>query len=358
MSHEIAHQRMANQRLAADRLATPEAVVRWLVAVQAQEYALARWSVGLRAAAAVDAVVERALAEGKLLRTHVLRPTWHFVLPEDIHWLLQLTSPHVRRRSAYRDRQLELTETLYARTNTLLEKALGGGRQLTRAQLSAGLGRQRVDATGSRLGHILMRAELDGVICSGARSGRQHTYALLAERAPRARSLSREEALGELTLRYFASRGPATLRDFVWWSGLGTAEARHGLALAASHLQRTRLEGREFWLSRAPVCPREPSPSAHLLQGFDEYVIAYSETRHVLDTAGLGSLSFPARPPFTHALIIDGQAVGRWRHVRGPRSIAIELQPARPLSPADNDALRQAAERYARFAGVPVTVRA
>jgi len=225
---DIAHRRLHNQHITRRTLETPQALVEWLGAVQAQDFAAAKWALGLRLQGVTDDDIEQAFTDGAILRTHVMRPTWHFVSPADIRWLLALTAPHVRAASAYYNRKLELDDAVFRRTNAVLANALQGGKQLTRDELASALQQAGIATDGEqRVTYIMMRAELDGVICSGARRGKQFTYALLAERAQQARTLDRDEALAELTMRYFTSHGPATIQDFVWWSGL-TVGSRNG----------------------------------------------------------------------------------------------------------------------------------
>jgi len=205
--------------------------------MQSQEFAYAKWSVAQRTNGAINARMDQALADGTILRTHVVRPTWHFVLPADIRWLLDLTAPRVNALSAYYFRQLGLDDAVFAKTNALFSKVLKGGGQLTRTELNAMLQRSGIAASGQRLGYILMRAELDAIICSGARRGKQQTYALFDERVRRAKRMRRDDALAELTRRYFVSRGPATLKDYVVWSSLTGAEGRIGLEMVRSRLE-------------------------------------------------------------------------------------------------------------------------
>ena len=231
----IATERLHNQRIARPGPAQPAQLVAWLGAVQAQEYAAAKWALGLRMPnGATDAKIERAFNDGRILRTHVLRPTWHFVAAADIHWMLELTAARVHRALAYAHRYYELDVTIRSRAAALFEQALSGGQHLTRAELGACLARAGVAATGTRLALLTIDAELEGVMCSGSKRGTQQTYAHLVKRAPRAKRLVRDEALAELTKRYFRSHGPATLRDFVWWSGLTTADAKRGLDMTGA----------------------------------------------------------------------------------------------------------------------------
>src|SRR5688572_10872776 len=228
----IPTQRLHNQHISQVGFRQPAEVVGWLGAVQAQDYAAAKWALALRAPGLTDADVDRALADGSILRTHVLRPTWHFVLPDDIRWMLALTAPRINALSAYYYRQMGLDDATFARSNDVLAKALQGGQQRTREELAAVLHQAGI-YNGELLAftYLMIRAELDGVVCSGARRGKQFTYALLDERAPQARQLTRDEALAELARRYFSGHGPATLADFVWWSGLTVTDARSGLEM-------------------------------------------------------------------------------------------------------------------------------
>ena len=239
-------------------------------AVQAQDYTGAAWALALRAADLTLADVDRALAAGRILRTHVLRPTWHFVAPADIRWMLALTGPRVQAAMRSYDHKLELDGRVYARARALMSTALEGGHALTRAELAGVLRAGGIEAAGQRLAHIVMHAELEADICSGPRRGAQFTYALLAERAPRATLLPRGEALAALAERYFRSHGPATVRDFAWWSGLTLADARVAVADLPA--------GRGEVLAAAPG-PERALGAHYLLPNYDEYLIAYKRSR-------------------------------------------------------------------------------
>jgi Winged helix DNA-binding domain len=352
----IARRRLRTQGIGDPRFGSPEAVVGWLGAVQAQEYAVAKWSLGLRSAGVNEAAVDLALEEGRVLRTHLLRPTWHFVLPRDIRWMLTATAPRVRTMMRSYDRKLELDEPLYARTNEIIGRAVEGGRHRTRRELAEELGRKGIDASGQRLGHIVLRAELDAVVCSGVTRGKQMTYALLAERAPGALELDPDEALAELTRRYFTSHGPATARDFRWWSSLTAGEAKRGLEMVADELESMVVGDLTFWQAGEPPPARE-MPAAHLLQGYDEYIVGYTESRHVLDVEQIAR-AVPGTIPFYHAVIVDCQAAGHWRRQLRKGEMVIEMKLLRALEEEENREVERAVERYAEFVGMPATIRA
>jgi hypothetical protein len=353
-THDIALRRLHNLRLEGAPLPAPEAVVGWLGAVQSQDFGPAKWSLAQRTPGTDDAAVDRAFADGAILRTHVLRPTWHFVSPADIGWLLELTAPRVHALNAYYYRQLDLDDGVFERSTAVLAGALEDGAQRTRKQLAAALQGAGIELGGFRLAYLLMHAELGGIVCSGAPRGKQQTYALLEERAPQAPSLPREQALVELTVRYFTSHGPATVKDFGWWSSLTAADIRQGLELAGSRLQRAVVDGVAYWFAGSPPPTRPASPAVHLLQGYDEYLVGYSQSKSVLNLAGRALLA--TRPVFNGVAILDGQLAGHWKRTVGRDTVAFEVALYEPFDDAQTKALQAAADRHGEFLGLAVTV--
>lgn len=355
MNSAIAEQRLHSQYITRARRRRPADVVAWLGAVQAQEYPFARWGLALRMPeGTTDADIERAFDDGRILRTHVMRPTWHFVTPSDIRWMLELTAPHVHRMMSHYNRRLELDTRTLTRGTVLFERALRDGNYLTRAELGIRLERAGLAMMkGQRLAHVAAHAELEGVICSGPRRERHFTYALLAERAPLARKLARDEALAELTRRYFTSHGPATIRDFVWWSGLKTAETKRGLEI--NRARQEVIDGRVYWtLGRAPR-PAPGGGGVHLLPVYDEYLVAYRDRDAV--PHGQSVVKAPTRAMmFLHALIVVGQVAGTWRTARTSNGVVVDVVPARPLTKPERRALADTAARYGRFLEVPVSL--
>ena len=348
---DVLRLRLANQHLSRPELRDPARLVAHLGAVQAQDYPGARWALGQRLLDATDSAIEAAFDAGAILRTHVMRPTWHFVVPGDIRWLLALTAPRVRAVMASYDRRLGLDEPLYARSNHAIARALEGGHHLTRAELDAALGRAGIAVpTGQTLAHLVMRAELDALVCSGPRRGKQFTYALLDERVPPAPRLTREEALAELALRYARSHGPVTARDFAWWSGLTAADARRGLTMNEPRLVKETLDGLTYWL--VPASPPPMPETAYLLPNYDEYTIAYKE-RDLYYPAPGWSIG-PGVVPFPHTLVHAGRIVALWRRTPRKEGVAVELRWLHAPSDAERRALAAAADRYAAFLGAPV----
>jgi DNA glycosylase AlkZ-like len=354
---EIALQRLQQQGLLHPKFERAEEVVGWLCAVQAQDYGAAKWALAQRARGLTDAAIDQAFASGAILRTHVMRPTWHFVTPADIRWLLALTAARVNAASAYYYRRLELDDTVFGRSNAVLEKALQGGQFLTRAELGAILQEAGIDTRDLlRLTYIVGKAEQDALICSGPRRGKQFTYALLEERAPKARALERDEALAELIRRYFTGHGPATLQDFVWWSGLTTADAKTGLDLAASHLTQEVIKGKTYWLGASMPVEAEPSPVVHLLPNFDEYIVGYKDRSAAFDVHDTKMENPRDSIVFDHTILIDGRVSGTWKRSFSKGQILLAASPFASLSAAEEAALASAIRHYGEFHGMPVTM--
>ncbi len=342
--------RLHQQGLVGGGFAKAGDVVGWLGAMQAQDYAGAKWSVGMRMAEATDATVEDAFNGGTILRTHVMRPTWHFVAPDDIRWLLELTAPRVNVVNGTMYRRLGLDEELLRRCEHVLEKALQCGKQLTREEVGAALDAAGIPATGMRLGYVLHRAELDGLICSGPRKGKQFTYVLLGERAPNAKMLARDEALGELTRRYFVSHGPATAPDFVWWSGLTVADVKRGLEIVEGELGHAEIEGRDYWFAAALPDITGGQDSLFLLPTYDELLmgLALEARKEGIDIQEL---------IFDSMILAGGRIAGTWRRVVEKGTLIIQVAPTGGLA-AEDERIGAAAARYGAFVGMPVEVRA
>jgi hypothetical protein len=345
--------RLHAQRLSSPMPADPAAVVGWFGAVQAQDFQGAKWGLRARAPGLTDARLDAALADGSIIRTHGPRPTWHFIAATDIRWVLAAVAPRVHARSMPMYRACEVDAALMRRAFRVFERTLGDGRFASRAALAAALGSKGIAAAGVRLAAIVMWAELEQVICSGPRIGKQFTYALFDERVPDRGRLSPEEARTALAARYVASHGPVTIRDFVWWSGLTTAQARAALDAVSPALAVERIgEGR--WWSVRDAGPPDLGAVAgvRLLPIYDEYFIAYRDREA---TAARGEPTGPV-DGYAHWLCLDGRFGGFWRRTIGARRVEVEIAPYRPFTRAQKaDATRQA-EQHAAFLGLPLAL--
>jgi Winged helix DNA-binding domain len=352
---DIRAMRLGNQRIARSTFSTARDAVAWMGAVQAQEFWPAKWGVALRASGVTEADVDRELDAGRIVRTHILRPTWHFVAAEDIRWMLSISGPRVHGVSSYYYRKHGMTPALVARSEKVIARALEGRSALTRTELGERLTRARIELFENLLAHLVMHAELEGLICSGPRRGKQSTYMLLDERVPSTKVPSREEALAELARRYFTSHGPAKVQDFVWWSGMTARDTKIALDAIGGDIVAETCGSETYWMARSSKPATRDAGAVDLLPIYDEYLIAYRDRR---------AMAAPPRPGetrehdiFAHYLMIDGQVRGTWRKRDVADRIEIGLTPYGPLTRAQRRSARAVGARLASFAGRPVDLR-
>jgi hypothetical protein len=354
--HPLAARRLLNQQIAATQCTRPEEIVAHLLAMQAQDYLGTLWAIGLRLPSSSERSVEQALDDGSIVRTWPMRGTLHLVAAADVRWMVELLAPRRMRQMASRYRELNIDAATLDRSRDLLREALAGGKQLERGAMFALLEANGIATTGQRGIHILGHLAQEGVLCLGARNGKQFTFALLDEWAPGARSLPHEEALAELARRYFTGHGPATVQDFAWWTGLTLGDARAALAAAAPHLEQVIVDGKTYW--QAPLSAESDAgdlaDSVFLLPGFDEYLLGYRDRSAVLDPQhaqithpGGNGMLFPV-------FYIGGHARGVWKRTLKKKVVELVFSPFEAVTEAQKDAVFLAAERYGQFLGLPV----
>jgi hypothetical protein len=345
----IARWRTHTLRLSGQTYASPAAVIEGLLAMQAENHPQASWAVATRTSGLTEAEFRRLFDAGVILRTHVLRPTWHFVRPDDIRWLVELTAPRIRPTLGSLRRAHDLDDATIERSAELIVEALSGGTHLTRDALGARLRDAGLPAQGQSLGVMMFHAELSCLVCSGAMAGKDHTYALLDERAPNARRLDRDEARAELVLRYFTGHGPATERDLTYWATMTLTDVRAGLADVADQLDQIEHDGRTYWFAQQPPDYQPPAPRAHLLQTLDEYHNGYQDSRYVLDVDGIVPRGRGATVGMT---LVDTQMVGDMRRTVRSNEVVFDIGIFRDLGDDELDALHEAAGRYGTFLGL------
>lgn len=346
----IARWRCSTLRLTDQHYPSTREVVGGLLAVQAENHPQASWAVASRTTKVSAASLAEEFDAGRILRTHVLRPTWHYALPEDLRWLIELTAPRVRRSLVQQQRDHDLDETIFESSRAVIVGALQGGSQLTRPELARRLEAAGLPYRGMALGLLLFDAELAALICSGAMDGKEHTYALLDERAPNARRLERDEALAEIVLRYFTGHGPATERDLAYWATLTLTDVRAGLDAVGDRLASFEHDGRTYWFGQNPPSDEAPpAPRAHLLQTLDEYHNGYQASRYVLDADGIVPRG---RPTTVGMVLVDTQMVGGMRRTVTADEVRFDVNLFRDLAADESEALQAAADRYAAFLGV------
>lgn len=314
---------------------------------------MAKWAIGVRLPNSTEKLVEQVINKGEVLRTHLLRPTWHFVSPEDINWLLELTAPHIKASQKARDRDLELTETIYLRSNSIIEKALSEHGALTREKLVAELNKAGIATDQNRAAHLLMRAELEKIICSGPIEKSKPTYALFAERVPKPKKLVKEAAQAELARRYFTSRSPATLQDFTWWSGLSAKDASQALELVKPKFIPEVIDDRTYWLVPDFERHAPDRPTVHLLPTYDEFILSYYNR----------SASIPAelekhmkeisdRGVFWPIILFDGQVIGIWKRIHKKDTVIVEVELFSSPESSVLELIEKAAAKFADFLGL------
>ena len=359
---QTARRRLGTQRLTGPGFADAPEAVRFLTAVQSQDYPAASWALGMRTAGSSAAAIDADYAAGRLLRTHVLRPTWHFVDPADLRWLLDLTAPRVRRAMASYYRQYGLGPEVLGRAEEVIAAALGGGIRSTRAELAERLAAAGIVVSGVPLTFVMMHAELGALICSGGLRGRQHTYTLVDERVPAAPGLDRYDALARLVHRYLVGHGPATVRDAAWWSGLTMTDVRRGIGGCGTDLVRLDRDGTEYWCAAAASGDPDgevgeageagDGSGVRLLPNFDEYLVGYAGHEEIYDAARFGPQE--GYSLLGNVLLVDGEVRGFWRRVVRGRRVEVTLTPLEPLGRQQLRGVEAEVARYAEFLGLPV----
>jgi hypothetical protein len=353
---ELIIARLRHQQLTESKLRKAAPVVAALCAMQAQDYIAAKWAIGLRAPGLQDGDVEQALNDGLIVRTHVLRPTWHFVTPEDIRWLLALSAPRIHTVNGYYYRQAGLDAKVFAKSCAMMHRVLEGGKAMTRTELAEHLKRAHIPAEGIKLAYVMMHAELEGVICSGPRRGKQSTYMLLDERVPPQKPRKRDDSIVELAKRYFASHGPATVRDFSWWSGLTIKEAQAAVTAVRPRLESTAIDGTTYWNGDTSPSRPHKGASAYLLPNYDEYLIAYKDRDLIVDASRAANIVARSNGGFANHLVVDGRLAGSWSRTLTGNGVLIEIAPYKKLTPAQARAASNAADCYGEFLGLPASM--
>jgi len=351
----IPRHRLWSQHIAGSDLEKPSDVVKWLGAVQAQDYLGSLWAIGIRMRNATQEAVEQAVADRTIIRTWPMRGTLHFVAAIDVRWMLALLTPRVVANSRWRLKQLELDAGALARCRKAFVSALRDGRYLTRTGMYKALEAAGIATEAGRGQHILGHLAQEGLICLGARQAKQPTFVLLDEWAPAAKEKERDLALAELASRYFASHGPATLQDFAWWSGLTMADARDALEMSKSHLLQEVIRERTYWLSSSVRTAKYERPTAYALPAFDEYTVAYKDRSAVLHPLHAKRVS-SGNGIFNPIIVIDGQVVGTWKRRFEKESAVITTDLFTSLTKADRQSLARATREYGAFLNTRVAL--
>lgn len=345
---DISNFRLRNQHISSQEFKSAREVLNSMGALQAQDFQMSKWAVGVRLANSTDKAIETEFNRGKILRTHVLRPTWHLVSAENISWMLKLTAPVIKAGLKTRRKELELSESLLKKANIIIQDSLKGGNHLTREELIVILSRNKIYVEKQRAYHLLVCAELDGIICSGIIQAGKQTYALLNERIPQTSEMTKNEALKKLAGIYFSSRGPATLQDFKWWSGLSVADSRNALETISHDMSSEKIGTELYWFFDLPASSGDEKNTAHLLPAFDEFLISYRDR-----IASMLSVNFKKAVSnngiFRPVIVLDGQVVGLWRRTIKKEKAVIETELFGPGNKVIRRQIEKGMEAYGLF---------
>jgi hypothetical protein len=345
---EISCSRLINQQIPAIKCATVKDLVSYMCAMQAQDYSMAKWAIGVRLSGSTESMVENSIRDGQIIRTHVLRPTWHFISADDIHWMHQLTAPGILNRLKSRHYELELTAAILKKSFTLMEKALRGGIHRTREEMAGLLIRAGIATDNNRMSHLLLRAELEGILCSGATRGNKTTYALLSERILKTNTLHKDEALSLLAQKYFISRFPATLQDFVWWSGISVTEAKRALEMNRSCLFSEKIGEQTYFRHESSSTLVSRSKSLFLLPAFDELLLSYKDRSAILPP-GKTNIAISSNGIFRPVIVVNGRVIGTWKRSINKNTVGIETNFFRSPDKTVRDRTDKAADRYGQY---------
>jgi hypothetical protein len=319
----IAITRLGAQKIMSPDFSNPVEILHHMGAMQSQDFQMAKWAIGCRLLNPSEKKVEDSFNNAEILRTHLMRPTWHFVAAEDIYWMLDLTSPQIKSAMNARHDHLEISKTLLIKSFSIIEQLLLKQGEITREDLTKEFHHAKIRTDDNRLAHLLLCAELEGLVCSGPVKNNKPTYALLEERVPQKKVLARDEALAELAKRYFMSHGPATVSDFVWWSGLGVKDAKTALASVKSELVSESIGAQTYWMANFMEGRSLAKNSLFLLPAYDEFLISYRDRSASLSLTHFGK-AVSSNGIFRPLIVVNGQVTGLWRKLTKGDKIVIE----------------------------------
>ncbi|WP_349318813.1 winged helix DNA-binding domain-containing protein [Chitinophaga sp. MM2321] len=316
---------------------------------------MAKWGIGIRLHT-TEKVIEAAINKAEIIRTHVFRGTWHFVAANDIRWMLQITTLHGKKLLSAQFRKSNLDDKTLRGLNKKMEKLLTGNNHLTREEILLELNVKKFIEAGIHPAWITMNAELDGILCNGIMRGKQHTYALLDERLPAIKAIDREEALAQLAKIYFTSHGPATLSDFVWWTGLSITEGKLALELIKPAFQSFQIGTLTYWFKDKGLVEKDDKETIHFLPAFDEFLISYNNRTASISLENQPH-AFTKNGIFKPIIVVNGKVVGIWKRSFKKDTTIIETQFFEPVKAARKKIIWQAAEKYGNYIGLRTMIQ-
>jgi hypothetical protein len=341
---DITNIRLSNQQITQSNFQNPTEVVSWMGAMQAQDYIMAKWAVAVRLPNATDMQIEADINAGKIIRTHVMRPTWHLVVAEDIRWMLELTAPNLDKIAGTYYRKLGLDEAILKKSNTHIAKMLRDGNELTREEIMTKLEKQGITTNGL----LMYKAEIERIVCNGAMRGKKFTYALFDEKVPATKPISKEEALARLAKKYILSHAPATLKDFCWWSGLSIGDAKKGLEMVKSDFISETIGTENYYFHSAHTNLKSTENILHLLPAFDEFLISYKDRTASIEIDNQ-TKAFSKNGIFYPVIVWNGQVIGTWKKVLKNKQLLITTDLFKPFTNQQKSAFEIAVEKMKGF---------
>ena len=345
---EISNIRLINQQIASAKFSRIKEIAGWMGAIQAQDYSMAKWAFGTRLPGSTEKEVETALDKGEIIRTHLLRPTWHIVSSDDIYWMLELTAPAIRSSMKSRHRELELTVPVLKKYLDLIQRSLEDGSHLTREELVSIMKKEKIATENNRASHILFIAELEGIICNGVIKNKKQTYALLNERVQKKEDFTKEEALEKLAKKYFHSHSPATLQDFTWWSGLPVRDARNALEMAKSNFISEKTDTNTYWLSSSFSGELKDENQVYLLPAYDEFMISYKDRTPSLSLIH-NKKAISSNGIFRPIIIFNSQVAGLWKRTLIKDKVRVETFLFKQVSKSIKGQIEKKADSFGKF---------
>ena len=342
--------------IAKPELKTVSEVVSRMGAIQAQDYLMSKWAVGVRLSDPALEKVESSINNGEIVRVHVLRPTWHLISSTDIHWMMMLTAQKVKSSFKARYKELELTESVISKTQAIIVRKLSNRSYLTREELAEEFTKSEIRTDANRLSHILFCAELDGLVCSGPIKENKITYALLHEWAPKKTELTKDEALAELARRYFTSRCPATLEDFAWWSNLSVTDSRKALDFVKSGFYSETIGSSTYWFPDSFNYKAEDNEKVFLLPAYDEFLISYKDRSSSLASV-YNKKTVSDNGIFYPVIVVNGLVAGVWKRTVQKNKVILQTNFFQPPDKMTKMIADKRAELFAKFLNKEAEIR-
>ena len=339
-------QRLLSQQLICPQFSSPHDVVEWMGAVQAQEYRLMRWAVGMRTKRPSAKAFEADYNAGRIVRGHLFRTTWQLVAGEDWRWMLELCRVNALRGMAgwMKSNGVSIPEAEQATIQQIFCDYLSRNRIAQKADFARAVQEQGSTMDEQRLSYHIRLAEYSGLLCSGDLFPMKHSYALVEDKLPRQNPVPRDEALALLARKYFRSHGPATLEDFVWWTGLNIGDCKSAVEAIQSELVQERWKGLGFFRHQDSRIRGLRSGTVTLLPSYDEYLIGY-KSRHVALHPDHAHRAHNGTGNFWPVILLDGEVVGNWSVPGGK----VQTEIFHPEAKISQEAIQEEISKYQMF---------